>query len=259
MAQLRSAYGIAVARLIPSDDGADPAARSYRAVGEENWGEENWFVEARPGSAPEVGAEVCAGLAGLLLPEIFPRSATARGSWPPRSRAGRSSSGRAARLAGRSHSDPRRWVLCHADLHAGNVLVEPDGGLVIIDWDTATLAPRERDLMFPGAQWRAPGRPTNTSPPFCVGNQSSRARSRWTRRPSVLPVQPDAVRTASSPVAEIADPAGCRRQVALRQLVRSSSKPGDVLDLGRTDSAAAQLVGLRPALRQFSGLLVGWP
>lgn len=39
-------------------------------------------------------------------------------------------------------------VLCHADLHTGNVLVEPDGRLWIVDWDEAILAPKERDLMF---------------------------------------------------------------------------------------------------------------
>jgi spectinomycin phosphotransferase len=39
-------------------------------------------------------------------------------------------------------------VLCHADLHTWNVLVERDGGLWIVDWDETILAPRERDLMF---------------------------------------------------------------------------------------------------------------
>ncbi len=39
-------------------------------------------------------------------------------------------------------------VLCHADLHTWNVLVDADQELWIVDWDEAVLAPKERDLMF---------------------------------------------------------------------------------------------------------------
>jgi spectinomycin phosphotransferase len=39
-------------------------------------------------------------------------------------------------------------VVCHADVHTHNVLVTPAGGLRVIDWDDAMLAPPERDLMF---------------------------------------------------------------------------------------------------------------
>ncbi len=41
-------------------------------------------------------------------------------------------------------------VLCHADIHAGNVLIGADDALYIVDWDTVTFAPKERDLMFIG-------------------------------------------------------------------------------------------------------------
>ncbi len=39
-------------------------------------------------------------------------------------------------------------VLCHADLHTWNVLIDTEHRLWIVDWDEAILAPKERDLMF---------------------------------------------------------------------------------------------------------------
>jgi spectinomycin phosphotransferase len=41
-------------------------------------------------------------------------------------------------------------VMCHSDLHAGNVLVGTHDELAIVDWDEPILAPKERDLMFIG-------------------------------------------------------------------------------------------------------------
>lgn len=41
-------------------------------------------------------------------------------------------------------------VVCHADLHAGNLLLDQSGRLFVVDWDTLLLAPRERDLLFVG-------------------------------------------------------------------------------------------------------------
>jgi spectinomycin phosphotransferase len=48
----------------------------------------------------------------------------------------------AARVRARSAA----WVVTHGEPHGGNVIFDPDGGLHLIDWDTALLAPRERDL-----------------------------------------------------------------------------------------------------------------
>ena len=41
--------------------------------------------------------------------------------------------------------------MCHADIHAGNVLIDTNGALYLVDWDDAILAPKERDLMSIGA------------------------------------------------------------------------------------------------------------
>ena len=39
--------------------------------------------------------------------------------------------------------------LCHGDIHAGNLLLTPDD-FYVVDWDTAMLAPKEKDVMFFG-------------------------------------------------------------------------------------------------------------
>ncbi len=40
------------------------------------------------------------------------------------------------------------FVLCHSDIHTANLLITPEGGLFIVDWDQPVFAPREQDLMF---------------------------------------------------------------------------------------------------------------
>ncbi|MCA9838752.1 MAG: aminoglycoside phosphotransferase family protein [Trueperaceae bacterium] len=42
------------------------------------------------------------------------------------------------------------FVLCHSDIHPGNLHITPKGKLYIVDWDYPMLAPKERDLMFIG-------------------------------------------------------------------------------------------------------------
>jgi spectinomycin phosphotransferase len=70
---------------------------------------------------------------------------------------------RAGRLAGLLRERRPPLVLCHTDIHAGNVLISGDGAgerLFMVDWDEALLAPKERDLMFIGAgiggRWHRP-------------------------------------------------------------------------------------------------------
>lgn len=58
--------------------------------------------------------------------------------------------GRAERCARELQAHPRAFIVCHSDLHAGNILIGADDALYIVDWDNPILAPKERDLMYAG-------------------------------------------------------------------------------------------------------------
>jgi spectinomycin phosphotransferase len=57
---------------------------------------------------------------------------------------------RAEQLASVVQKRAAPLTICHADLHAGNVLLGGDNAIAIVDWDEPILAPKERDLMFIG-------------------------------------------------------------------------------------------------------------
>ena len=40
------------------------------------------------------------------------------------------------------------FVLCHADIHKANIMIDQQDHIRIVDWDEVIVAPRERDLMF---------------------------------------------------------------------------------------------------------------
>jgi len=57
---------------------------------------------------------------------------------------------RSEQLAEQIQNEPTEFVLCHSDLHAGNVLIGENNAIHIVDWDDPIIAPKERDLMFIG-------------------------------------------------------------------------------------------------------------
>lgn len=58
---------------------------------------------------------------------------------------------RAEELAITIKKQPLDYVLCHADMHGWNLIIDKENALYIVDWDTLIFAPKERDLMFIGA------------------------------------------------------------------------------------------------------------
>lgn len=57
---------------------------------------------------------------------------------------------RAEQLAQKIQDQSSQFVLCHSDLHGGNVLIDENDTIYIVDWDEPIIAPKERDLMFIG-------------------------------------------------------------------------------------------------------------
>lgn len=57
---------------------------------------------------------------------------------------------RAQELSQKLRDQPTKFVLCHSDIHGGNVLINDNNPLYIVDWDEPIMAPKERDLMFIG-------------------------------------------------------------------------------------------------------------
>jgi spectinomycin phosphotransferase len=58
---------------------------------------------------------------------------------------------RAEALARLLREQPSDFIVCHADIHGWNLLIDNHEALYMVDWDTLIWAPKERDLMFIGA------------------------------------------------------------------------------------------------------------
>jgi spectinomycin phosphotransferase len=67
---------------------------------------------------------------------------------------------RAEALSQKIKEQSPEFVLCHSDIHGGNVLVDENGAIYVVDWDEPIMAPKERDLMFIGGgvanTWNTP-------------------------------------------------------------------------------------------------------
>lgn len=57
---------------------------------------------------------------------------------------------RAEQLGQKLQGQSPQFVLCHSDIHGGNVLIQGDDTIYIVDFDDPIMAPKERDLMFIG-------------------------------------------------------------------------------------------------------------
>lgn len=57
---------------------------------------------------------------------------------------------RAEQLGQKLQNQSHKFVLCHSDIHGGNVLLAGNDNIYIVDWDDPIMAPKERDLMFIG-------------------------------------------------------------------------------------------------------------
>jgi spectinomycin phosphotransferase len=96
----------------------------------------------------EVVREIGRSVGGGAFDEPFERALAA--FWRPRRAEIDAIVDRAEALGQLARVRAPSFVICHADSHAWNVLVDPSGEFVLVDWDETLLAPRERDLMFVG-------------------------------------------------------------------------------------------------------------
>jgi spectinomycin phosphotransferase len=133
---------------------------------------------------------------------------------------------RAERLARELKARPRPLVLCHGDLHAGNLLLAEDR-LYLVDWDTLVLAPKERDLMcIGGGLGFAGSSPEDEVRQFYQGYGPAQidpvalAYYRYERIIQDLAVD--------SRLLLLSDDGGADRQQALR-FVRSNFEPGSTI------------------------------
>jgi spectinomycin phosphotransferase len=58
---------------------------------------------------------------------------------------------RAVQCANKLLQSSGKFIVCHGDIHAWNLLIVDEQIFYMVDWDTLIFAPKERDLMFIGS------------------------------------------------------------------------------------------------------------
>ena len=145
--------------------------------------------------------------------------------------------GRTEQLAQAFQERSPRFVVCHADIHAANVLIDADDTLYLVDWDTAMLAPKEHDLMFAGGgQYGAARTPQQEERLFYQGygetqiDQTGLAYYRYERIIQDIAVYCDQLLLTTE--------GGADRELSLGYL-QSNFTPGGVLDIARAADRSA--------------------
>ena len=129
IACLQDDYGLRVAQIAFLPLGADLNAAVYRVVADDD---AVYFLKLKQGVFDEPVAVKLAALLKARRDEILDLV------------------GRAEGLAQALWARSLECIVCHSDLHAGNILLAANGAFYIVDWDEPILAPKERDLMFVG-------------------------------------------------------------------------------------------------------------
>lgn len=141
---------------------------------------------------------------------------------------------RASALAETLRSRVDAFVLCHGDLHPGNLLLGANDEFAIVDWDTLILAPKEHDLMCLGGgfvstrddaqeAWFYQGYGATEIDPLAL------AYYRYERVIADLAAYGEQILEAQGSVED--------REVGLRQVV-SQFLPGEVIDVAHRTYAA---------------------
>ncbi|WMJ68967.1 aminoglycoside phosphotransferase family protein [Stenotrophomonas sp. 24(2023)] len=137
--------------------------------------------------------------------------------------------GRAEQLRATLQDAAPARVLCHTDLHAGNLLMGAGGSLYLIDWDGLALAPRERDLMFIGAA--VGGRWGRERPlGFAEGYGHDEADPRWIAWYRHWRILQDLVEFQQALLAPGAEARSTQQRRQLLQYLAEQFAPGNVFD-----------------------------